>query len=119
MRRPAVLAACVVAVSALAGPAAADVPSADVTACHDAITVLVDATGGADLLHEKDRTGLLGKLSSADRKLSQHKWADAYTNLTAYRDKAATLQSAGKLATDLAAQATATIDGSCAWLVTA
>lgn len=125
MRRSHVFVAGIVLSGAVAtSPAWAAAPSdpAQVSACRNLISSdLAPATQGATFVNDKDRTALLGKLGSADQKLSQSKWADAYTYLAAYRDKAAVLQSAGKLTTDLASDGTAAITGTgaCAWLAPA
>jgi hypothetical protein len=49
---------------------------------------------------EKDRSGLLGKLDSASKKLAEGKPADAIRSLTDFGTKVSTLEAQGKLTPD-------------------
>jgi hypothetical protein len=77
--------------------------AASVEECQANIEALRTATGSARFTGQnadRDRTGLLGKLSSASTKLAQGKNADAIQALTQFRDKVADLQSQGKINAD-------------------
>jgi hypothetical protein len=71
------------------------------TDCQPQIAALREATLSATFTGQdatKDEAGLVGKLDSAATKLQQGKGGDAVQALTQFRDKVATLQAQGKIA---------------------
>ena len=69
--------------------------------CQAKIATLRVLTENATFIGQngaRDQAGLLGKLDSASTKLAQGKFADAIQALTQFRDKVATLQTQGKIA---------------------
>ena len=69
--------------------------------CQPQIAPIREATISATFTGQnaaKDEAGLVGKLDSATTKLDQGKVADAVQALTQFRDKVATLQAQGKIA---------------------
>ena len=72
-----------------------------VATCQAKIDTLLILTENATFIGQngaKDQAGLLGKLDSASTKLAQGKFGDAIQALTQFRDKVATLQTQGKIA---------------------
>jgi hypothetical protein len=69
--------------------------------CQTEITELRDATVAAETFtNKKDQAGLVGKLDSANAKLTEGKTADALKNLNSFREKVITLDAQDKLGED-------------------
>jgi hypothetical protein len=69
--------------------------------CQTEITELRNATVAAETFtNKKDQAGLVGKLDSANAKLTEGKTADALKNLNSFREKVITLDAQDKLGED-------------------
>jgi hypothetical protein len=77
---------------------AATAQAQSIDECQTDIATLRQQTVEAtSFTNPKDQAGLVGKLDSASRKLSEGKTTDALANLTSFRDRVGILAAQGKL----------------------